>query len=104
ADTWTPAWSAAGMPMLGMPVGFSVDDVARALGISRSPARLSARQRKEWADVGGSPEETWQRRVRQPIGSPLLALLASSRLDDLAVDHAQAPTEARKLNAIGGRG
>jgi hypothetical protein len=99
ADTWTPAWSAAGMPVLGTPLGFSVDDVARALGISRPPARLSARQRKEWDDAGGgSPEETWQQRVRQPIGNPLLALLASPMLDDLAIDHALAPTEARKLH------
>jgi hypothetical protein len=100
ADTWTPAWSAAGMPMLGTPSGSSVDHVARALGISPPAARLSARQRKEWEDAGcGSPEETWQQRVRQPIGNPLLALLASPTLDDLAVDHAQAPIEARKLHA-----
>jgi hypothetical protein len=99
ADTWTPAWSAAGMPLLGIPPGFSVDDVARTLGIARPAARLSARQRKEWEDADDSPEKTWQQRVRQPIGNPLLALLASSTLDDLAVDHAQAPTEARKLHA-----
>jgi hypothetical protein len=100
ADTWTPAWSAAGLPMLGIPVGFSIDHVARALGISPLTARLSARQRKEWEDAGGGlPEETWQQRVRQPIGNPLLALLASPRLDDLAIDHAQAPIEARKLYA-----
>jgi hypothetical protein len=100
ADTWTPAWSAAGMPMLGIPLGFSVDHVARALGISPPAARLSARQRKQWEDAGGgSAEEIWQQRVRQPIGNPLLALLASPTLDDLALDHAQAPIEARKLHA-----
>src|SRR5262245_23652623 len=100
ADTWTLAWSAAGMPMLEIPVGFSIDHVARALGILPPAARLSTRQRKEWKDAGGgSPEETWQQRVRQPIGNPLLALLASSMLDDLAIDHAQAPIEARKLYA-----
>jgi hypothetical protein len=100
ADTWTPAWSAAGMPVVGIPLGFSVDHVARALGISPPAARLSARQRKEWEDAGGgSPEEIWQQRVRQPIGNPLLALLASPTLDDLALDHARAPIEARKLHA-----
>src|SRR5262249_29393604 len=73
ADTWTPAWSAAGMPMLGTPLGSSVDHVAHALGISPPAARLSARQRKEWEDAGGgSPEEALQQRGRQPIGNPLL--------------------------------
>ena len=99
ADTWTPAWPAAGMPVVGTALGFSVDDVARALGISRPAARLSVRQRKEWEDAGGgSPEKTWQQRVRQPIGNPLLGLLASPMLDGLAIDHALAPTEARKLH------
>src|SRR4029450_6327531 len=81
----------------GIPVGFSIDHVARALGISPLTARLSARQRKEWEDAGGgSPEETWQQRGRQPLGNPLLA---SPTLAALAIDHAQAPIEARNLYA-----
>jgi len=99
ADSWTLAWSAAGMPVLGIPLGFSVDDVARTLAIARPGGRLSRRQQKEWKDAGVLPEKTWQDRVRQPIGNPLLALLASSTLDDVAIDHARAPADARKLHA-----
>src|SRR4030095_8030155 len=58
ADTWTPAWSAAGMPTLGIPLGFSVDDVARTLGISRLAAHLSARQREGWGDGRPSAGES----------------------------------------------
>src|SRR5262249_26175013 len=99
ADSWTLAWSPAGMPLLGIPLGFSVDDVVRTLGIARPAGRRSRRQHKEWEDAGVSPEESWEDRVRQPIGNPLLALLASSTLDDVARDHARAPSDARKLHA-----
>src|SRR5262245_56710383 len=82
-DTWMPAWFAAGMPMLGIPLGFGPQHVVAALGIE-VPRGLLPHQRREWDDAHEDPEETWRNASPMPIDNPFLTLQTSPVLDRIA--------------------
>jgi hypothetical protein len=95
-DTWMPAWSAPGMPMLRIPVGFGPNHVVAALGIETSRGLLP-HQRQAWDDAHEDPEQTWRDVSPMPIDDPFLTLQTSPVLDLIAQAHGEAPQKAQTL-------